>query len=713
MDNPTTSSTEQQAMFFERLGNAFHLRIRDALDLAQVLHLDEAHWVATSAPVYTINCDPIFMGLLDNDADGRVRVDEVRAAVRWLLSHLQDHSGIRSGNCMLDPDAVRQEAPQGKAIRVALSKILARDRGAETSVTLEQIRKLIAGEEQGSLGLAGVILPDAAADADVRAFILDLIASYGGQAHPSGAEGVAADVLQRFKAEGRQLIAWHGLGRADGGHSAIMQFGADTPALFSTYARLKDKIDEFFSLCRMLRVDSLTGLQRETVPLAQPVERDQIEDYIAAAPLAAPNMEGRLDFDGPLNPHFADDLQQLRDGCLQAVLGKRPTTLNEPDWQRTKTAFAAYAQWRNARPDVAAATIPIERLHAYVTEPRYCDALDELVAQSHRMAFVLDNLRLVEKLILYQAYLIPFANSFVSFPDLYDPRSRATFEMGTLIMDGRHFTLSIRVPDRALHEKLCVDSNIFVLYVEVTGSGNPYLVAVPVTSGGRGMLQVDKWGIFQDVNGVEHHARVVHILKNPISMSEALVAPFRRLGSAISNKLEEITSKAQERFTSSGQETVGQIGSVLQTPAGKTAAAPTGGMLAGGGIAIAALGSSAAFITKTLSALSWQSVLAGILFILATVLVPTALSAWLKLHSRDLSNILEGSGWSINERMRLTRQQAITFTFHPPYGKGIRGLRLLTRRWLWPGVVFLAILGLLWVLRHVPFDGGSWFTPRP
>src|SRR5690606_29753501 len=121
-----------------------------------------------------------------------------------------------------------------------------------------------------------------------------------------------------------------------------------------------------------------------------------------------------------------------------------------------------------------------------------------------------------------------------------------------------------------------------------------------------------------------------------------------------------------------------------QTPATPQQQAGTnamgmGGMLAGGGIAVAALGSSLAFITKTLAGLKWYTIVAGVGGALAAVILPTIIVAWLKLRSRDLSAILEGAGWAVNLRMRLTHRQSRSFTERPPYPAGSVGIR----RWWW------------------------------
>ena len=112
-----------------------------------------------------------------------------------------------------------------------------------------------------------------------------------------------------------------------------------------------------------------------------------------------------------------------------------------------------------------------------------------------------------------------------------------------------------------------------------------------------------------------------------------------------------------------------------------------GSMLAGGGIAVAALGSSLAFVTKTLSGLTTFTILAAVGVAILAVLTPTLIMALIKLRRRDLSAILEGSGWAINSRMRLTRAQSMYFTQRPPYPASVHRMR---RRMLVTAVTILA-----------------------
>ena len=104
-------------------------------------------------------------------------------------------------------------------------------------------------------------------------------------------------------------------------------------------------------------------------------------------------------------------------------------------------------------------------------------------------------------------------------------------------------------------------------------------------------------------------------------------------------------------------------------PAPAAAGGGMGGFLAGGGLAIAALSSSFAFITSTLSNVDLGTILYTALVFLMFILLPPAILSLLKLGKRDLSLVLEACGWAINGPMRLNFSLS----------------RILTRRGIYPG----------------------------
>jgi hypothetical protein len=84
--------------------------------------------------------------------------------------------------------------------------------------------------------------------------------------------------------------------------------------------------------------------------------------------------------------------------------------------------------------------------------------------------------------------------------------------------------------------------------------------------------------------------------------------------------------------------------------------------LLGGGLAFAAVGSSLAFIAKTLSEVNPLHLGAVVLALGGIVTLSSGLLGYLKLRSRDMSALLEAAGWAVNFRMKLTRRLGRLFT---------------------------------------------------
>ncbi|MDY7010672.1 MAG: hypothetical protein SVV80_07960 [Planctomycetota bacterium] len=518
-------------MVFQRLGRCRHLKIATPEDLAHILELDEAHWVATGAPIETINCDRTFLKLMDTDNNDRLMCFEVRDAIAWLMKNLRDRSGMTSGSTSLLLDAINIDQAEGGQIRESASKILAGlDLSGADEITLEQVRRAKVTAENRPVSETGVVLPDASEDDELRQFITDIIATVGGAAHPCGKSGVDRKQLGQFLSQVKVCLEQKGTEQVGEGQteSPVMPLGA-------------------------------------------------------------------------------------------------------------------------------------EKLNKYLDE-RFRNGVKSLIAGSAETASVMNDVRRVEKLILYQAHLLRLANNFVSFPHLYDPASRAMFEMGTLVMDGRRFNFSARVKDRPAHSEIARQGNMYVLYAEIVPiDGHKYEIATAVTSGGKGNLFIGKRGVFEDVAGRESDARIVEIIENPISLNEALVSPFKRLGRALTGKIEAMTTSAEKKLdTITTQEKAPSAPS-----AGTNRGLLAGGLLMGGGVAVAALGSAFAYISKTLAGIEPWKIFLGIGIAILAVMLPTIIVAMLKLRRRDLSAILEGAGWAINARMRLTRRQSRFFTRKP------------------------------------------------
>ena len=105
-----TSSTSAR---FRRTGRAYHLDIATAVDLRHALDLNEAHWVATSAPIHALHLDALFLQLIDTDHDGRIKPRELKDAIRWCLDALSDFRGLDAGDDSLALATINTRAEDG------------------------------------------------------------------------------------------------------------------------------------------------------------------------------------------------------------------------------------------------------------------------------------------------------------------------------------------------------------------------------------------------------------------------------------------------------------------------------------------------------------------------------------------------------------------------------------------------------------------------
>jgi hypothetical protein len=333
------------------------------------------------------------------------------------------------------------------------------------------------------------------------------------------------------------------------------------------------------------------------------------------------------------------------------------------------------------------------------------------------VAGILQNAHDVERLLLYHHHLLRLTNNFVSFPQLYEENDRALFEVGSLVMDGRWFNLAVKVDDVAGHSAVAKQSNLFVMYLEITGvTGEKFSVAVPVTSGTKGNLAVGKRGVFFDTGKKEFDARVTQVIENPVSLREALAMPFIRLWRLAEGKIESWSGAAEKQLQSEFNKTLAATtAEAPQQPVPAPAPAGSGraNMFMGIGVATAALGSSFAFVTKTFAAMDPSHVAYGFLGAALMVMFPISLIAYLKLRRQDLSSLLEGAGWAVNARMRLNRPQRRSFTRQMPFPEGAEGTP--RRRWLRNTLIAVLVVLLAAALyRHChPADTAVELSPAP
>ncbi len=705
-------------MHFDRFGRTYHLSIRSARELEQVLELDDSHWIAMSAPVAGLNGDRRFLDLVDTDHNGRIRTDEMRAAIRYLLDRVAGRDGIGDGSDVLALSAIDGSHPEAADLldtaEYILSAVGAEDRSA---ISLTQVTDFEHQLDSSVINGDGIVPPEATAEPAVQQFIRDLIGCYGGREDLTGRVGVSEEDLAKFLQDARAYLDWAAKGDLPAGAQTtdVLPLGAETAAAHAALEAVRPKLDSFFARCRMVRfrpdAAAQAGVEGWKAVPSDFASAATIEDALRRAPLAEPNPEGVLTLDDEVNPAYAEALGRFRAQVVRPLLGDS-RRLTGAQWKELLKRFAGYEAWLAGKQGGAVGGLGRERLRACLEGP-LPQALRDLLAQDRLVADKLASVRKLVRLLLYQKHLLELANNFVSFPDLYEPTRRAMFEMGSLVIDGRWFNLAIRVDDVKQHKDVARSSRIFVIYAELTRAEatQKSVVALPATSGTMGNLAVGKRGVFHGSDGMTYDARVVDIIENPISFREALAAPFVRLGQFIGGKIEAISGTAQKALESQVgqvtdqmqtgvQQTVQQAPQLVQQAGGPAAGAPAApstsarrDLLVGASFSIAALSSAFAFVTKQVSGLEkpFHTLALAVLIVLIIVSLPTAIVAAWKLARRDLSSILEGCGWAINARMRLNRRQRGQFTRWERYPADATG----TPRKRWLLTVLLVVLAAL------------------
>ncbi|MBL4700987.1 MAG: hypothetical protein JKX85_07000 [Phycisphaeraceae bacterium] len=687
---------------FERIGRVEQLRITDCRGLAGILEIDQAHWIATSAPIASLRVDPVFLARIDSDQNGRIRADELCAAIRWLLGHLKDPRGVNEQSDTLILGTIDTTSEEGERIFAQIEKILCRlDKENQQSITLDDIRTLKRTIEQSNVSEAGIAIVDAADNEKAHELLTAIVAVTGGADHPSGHKGVGTPQLSAFLEDFKQYEKW--VEKEDQVRESLTVFGQSYQQAYELYRQMAPKFDSYFAQCLALTQDptlaSRFALPADRVQATDFHDLNSVRQLLSDAPIAKPCPKQTYSFEQPTNTVYIKALKRFADEIL-VPLNMDTLNVTAQQWQLVHETFHDYDQWVTNKPTSAIVTMPVEKIRELTTTDSV-DMIRHLINTSNQTAIELNEIRRVEQLALYQAHMIELANNFVSFPYLYDPKKIALFEHGSLVMDGRRFNMAIRVDNRKEHINATASSDIFVIYVLIRGINDEtdLELAFPVTSGGKGNITLGKRGIFHNLKGETRDAQIVHLVENPISLTEALIAPFKRITSLITGKIEKLTTSAEKNLDQATDTTSTAVQNAGSGSGGGNSGVGTsgggggmmaGGVLAAGSLAIAALGSAAAYIAQIFMTNGIFKILGGLLAALVAVMIPVAIVALIKLVKRDLSCMLEGAGWAINACMRLTRQQADQFT-HRPLVPGV------VHRWF-TSPVFLGAVSILIVI---------------
>jgi hypothetical protein len=730
---------------FRRFGGSTHVRIDSFAQLVEASGIPETQYVALSAPTSTLLVDPAFLAALDTDGNGRVRVEELRAAVAFTAARLRVFDGVDRGSDVL---TLAHLADDAHALRAAAKTVLGAVHGArggddkatnDARISLADVRTADAVlRAQGKNG-DGIVAPAHLPEA-VRALGASIAACFPPTTNRAGEAGLAPATLATFRAERTSLLA-HLAAR-----DAAFVWGEGSLARAERIASLRGVVDEYFLLCRLVasqpgaaerlrltdaRLDALVG------------DRAALDAALAALPLCPPDPAGVLHFDQLHRGPHHEALAAFAADVVGPVCGDAKA-LTEVQWRALGATADAVLAWQKT---LLAHPLAPMRDTLHDTSSGVDDVALEALAHAQQADLAeqpaLDALAELQKLVLFQQHLLAFANSFVAMPHLYSDH-RALFERGFAVFAGRRYELGVHVPDVDAHKAHTESGTTCVIYARIEDKDGNVVghVALPKTRGWSTELQAGRRGLFYDVDHREFDAVIVHIVRQPVSIIEAALTPFLRIGEFLQKKaagLNQGVDGAVEKKTlaldlrvnaaADAAKTAASAASPAAPPAASSAPTTTapatttttttapaaapgamGNALAMGGLAVAAVGSSVAFIAAQLKALTVVDVLSIVAVAFFAIALPSGFVGWLRLRKRDLATLLEGSGWALNDRLRLTPALAARITTKPPRPAGST-LQVMaeprtstddepSHRALWTLLVVVFVVAIaLWQLR--------------
>lgn len=709
---------------FFRTGGLDQVALESGADLLNLENLDQKLWVALSCPVKGLELDEKTLALIDTDGDGRIRVPELLAAVKWAASRLKDAGELLKGSPALALSAIDDSTPEGKVLVSSARQILASvgKKGSDAisaSDTSDTAKIFSASPLNGD----GVIPPEATEDVAIQALIKDIIGCLGGVADRTGSVGVTADNVATFFADLNAYVTWV----QQSSSKDIAVLGDGTEAAVAALRAVRGKVEDYFGRCRLAAFDAraTVALNRAESEYLAIAAKDLAitANEVAGFPLARIEAGRALPLLEGINPAWAAALAALHKAVVAPVLGLGKTSLTEGEWAGLNAKFAAYEAWLTGKTGSAVEKLGLARVKE-ILAGKGREALAQLVAQDKALEPEFKAITDVDRLAHYARDMRTLLNNFVNFSDFYSPDKWATFQAGTLFLDSRSTELCFRVDGP---NPLAAMSKTYITYCALTRAGEAgHTIAACFTQGDSDYLFVGRHGVFYDRRGRDWDAVITSLVECPISLRQAFWSPYKKfvrmIDEAVAKRAAAADAAANDRLGKAADKAVDAAATAAANSAVQ-ASQPTPpppppkkldvGVVAALGVAVGAIGGALATVSAKLAELHWWQIPLVLIALMLAISLPAVIIAWLKLRQRTLGPILDANGWAINGRVKINIPfgAALTATAVLPPGSK-RSLddpyedkEAAKQRRIWTTLIVLLAIGAIvsWRLHTWPF----------
>ena len=652
---------------FSTVGGVTRVNIESGQDILHLDELDRKLWTALSCPLKGLEIDEKTMTMLDTNGDGKIHIEEIVAASKWLTTVINDPELLLKREAFIPFTAFNTTSVDGAHLLETSKQILENLGLEKDNISIADVSDSIAIFAKTRFNGDGIITENSADDEAVKTLIKNVIDCMGGITDRSGDPGVDTDKIEAFYAALADYTAWKEAGEAD--KANIFPYGDDTAAALAACMAVKDKIDDFFMRCKLasFNADSASVLDVSSAKIGEISGNNLAASTaeIATYPLARVNAEHKLPLGKEVNPAWAGAMAALKTLVIEKEYPKSEY-ITEEQWVSILAKFNAYNAWMGAKKGAEVEALGYETAKEILEENKK-EALLDLVAQDKALESKSNAIDLVDKLLhLYRDFFTLLTN-FVTFSDFYNPEKRAIFQAGTLYIDERACDLCIKVNDMGAQGSMAPLSNMYILYCDCTCKSKPgtMTIASIITDGDVGSIMVGKHAVFYDRDGLGWNATVTKIIENPISIRQAFWSPYRKMSKSIEDM---INKRAAEKDAKVMAEANTKI-QTAEIPAEgkKPEIKPPFDIAKFAGI-FAAIGLALGMVTAAIGGLfawlgiHWYHWIILFCAIIAIISGPSMVMAWLKLRKRNLSPILNANGWALNARVLVNVRFGATLT---------------------------------------------------
>ncbi len=666
-------STEGEHVWqFSRIGGENRVNLLSGADLANLESLDQKLWTALSCPVFGMEIDDRTLALIDTDNDQRIRVPEVIAAAKWLVSLVNNPDDLVQQNNSLPLSAINTSTVEGEAIYTSALQILRNlGRPEQPALSVAEVSDLATILADARFNGDGVTVADSTDDAELKKLIGSICSLVGSATDKSGKMGITEDHLNEFFAQCKAFEAWYSVAELE--VSALLPFGSDTAEAYATYLALQKKIDDYFLRCRMAEFDKGSAAQWNLFqPQAEQLSPDNLAERteaIASFPIAM-GYRAEMPLTKGINPSWKSLLDKLRSLLLTPLFPGRES-LSQEEWASIPAHFAAWNEWQAAKAGAAIESLGIDQIRTYLKGEAET-SIREMIALDKSLEAEINNIALVERLTRYYCDFYTLLRNFVTFTDFYTPGGLSMFQAGRLYIDQRCCDLCIRVNDMPKHNTMAGYSGICLVYCDCTSKtkNEKMTIVAALTDGDIDNIMVGRNAIFYDRQNCDWDTTIIKIIDNPISIRQAFWSPYKKMSRMIAKQMEKVASSKEKAVDSSLSSGVDKSTSHVESGINRSiqanpapAASPTApaappfdigkfvGIFAAISLALGAIGTVIMSILSGFLKLSWWQMPLAIVGIILAISLPSMVIAWLKLRKRDLAPVLDANGWAINARV--------------------------------------------------------------